>query len=99
MKVAELTIELHTNRDVTINGVDVHREGVLHFLEEKVFSKQFTPDQQWRALCELKQMTARMEHAYNQGRIARGEITEGNAKLLGVGTTGVSGTILGRLGR
>ncbi len=96
MHVVELMVELHGVRQVTINGTDVDRGGVLHRADEKVFRKQLSPDQQWRVLCEVKQLAARLEHAYRQGRLERGEITEEKTGTRS-GAGGVPGTNIGPL--
>ena len=90
MRIADFTLELHGSSEVTLNGVNVLTEGkTLHMLEEAVFLKQLTPQQQWAILCEMRKMLARMESAYNKGRVLRGEITEGDAKTVTSGAQGI----------
>lgn len=96
MRVIELMVEMHGVRQVTINGTDVDKGGTLHQVDEKVFRKQLSPDQQWRVLCEVRQLAARLEHAYRQGRLERGEISE-DGKDLRSGARGIPGTGIGPL--
>jgi hypothetical protein len=97
MKILELVVELHGNKEVSINGIPINKGGMLHHLEEKIFLRQVAPDQQWRILCELRQLLARAEHAYTSGRVLRGEITEGDALAIRSGAEGVPNTGIGRL--
>ena len=79
MKVIELMVELHGNKEVSING----RQSAcgLSLFDEKLYSS-FEPIQQWHVLCELKKLMARAHYTYMKGRVLRGEITEGDAKRL-----------------
>lgn len=77
--VLELTVELHGNKEVSINGRPSNSGGGV--LEEKLFSR-LDPLQQWHVLCELKKLMAKVNFLYTKGRVLRGEITEGDAKRL-----------------
>jgi len=79
MKVIELTVELHGNKDVSINGQPA-TVGV-GFMEEAFFAK-LDPAQQWQVMCEIRKLAARANFLYTKGRVLRGEITEGDAKRL-----------------
>jgi hypothetical protein len=95
MRIAELVVELHGNKEVTINGRN-SREG-KHGLDEKIFVKQLTAEQQWQILCEARQLLSRLEHAYRQSLVNRGEVSEGDEKRIRSGMGGVPGTKIGSL--
>jgi len=73
MKILELMVELH-GADVTVNGRDIMNGGTLMF-EEDIFRKQLHPNQQWAMLCEVRKLLNRMDDAYAQSQVARGEAT------------------------
>jgi hypothetical protein len=95
MRIVELVVELHGNKEVSINGRN-SREG-KHGLDEKIFIRQLAADQQWEVLCEARQLVSRLEHAYRQAMISRGEMTEADEKRIRSGSGGVPGTSLGPL--
>jgi hypothetical protein len=99
MRIVELMVELHGNKEVTINGKNSH-DG-KHRVEEKIFIKQLTAEQQWQVLCEVRQLLSKLDHAYAQAQINRGAYTESDAKKLQErirsGMDGVPGTKIGRL--
>jgi len=95
MKICEFVAELMSNKDVLLNGHNVLDESVTHTcnLDEKVFAK-LHPDQQWMLLCELRKLLSKCDHAYDAGRVARGELTEGDVNRLRSGMGGVEGSDL-----
>lgn len=74
MRILQLDIDLHGNRDITINGVRMENGHVL--LDETVIRKQLTLDQQFFILCELKKTLSLVEHIYSATKVNRGEMTE-----------------------
>jgi len=95
MIIADLRVELHGNKEVTINGMNVQANQCLHVMEEQIFRKQLTLDQQWLVLCEARKLLAKMEDAYRTNPL-RKQVTP-------LGTTisvpdGIAGTKIGQLG-
>lgn len=80
MKVVELVVELTGTKDCLINGVNSFSSKPQHSIEEKVFIRQLSPDQQWHVLCELRKLLSKTEDAYTQARINRGEILADKVK-------------------
>jgi hypothetical protein len=67
-------MELQSNREMTINGTPLENDGVQ--FEEKIFQKQPSLEHQWMAICHLKKLLNRMNHAYERARLERGDISE-----------------------
>ena len=78
---------------VLLNGRNVLDESSTHTfgLDEKLFRK-LDPEQQWALLCELRKLGSRLAHAYDDGRIERGEVTEGDVSRLRSGMDGIEGS-------
>jgi len=96
MRLIDFVVELHGNGDASLNGRHAMDDSVVqdfHF-DEKVFRRKVPPDQQWRILCELRKLLSRVEHAYDDGRTERNELSEGDVKRLRSGAKGVPGTSL-----
>ena len=96
MIIADLRVELHGNKEVTINGVNVQASGCQHIIEEKIFCKQLTPDQQWLVLCEARKLLAKMEDIYRTNPANQITVTP-QGKTISV-TGGIAGTKIGKLG-
>ena len=98
IRIASFTAELQGNKEVTLNGRNVLDESATHTfdLDEKVFQK-LDPSQQWALLCELRKLGSRLSHAYDDGRVARGELTHGDVSRIRSGAGGVAGSSLGSI--
>jgi len=76
VNIIKLDVELQGNRDVTVNGVNALAEKSRAAFDEKIFKKQLTTNQQHVVACEVCRLAARVWAAYQDMRVARGEITE-----------------------
>lgn len=74
MTVVEIKVELTGSKNCLINGVDSFEPRAQHTFEEKVFLRQFSPDQQWHVLCDVRKLLCKLESVYNEGRKNRGEL-------------------------
>jgi hypothetical protein len=102
MIVAELKVELVGVREVLINGVNVVDSKGKHRLDEQVFLKGLTPDQQHMVICEVRQMLARMVDAHRRRQAALGEVSDEEFRRLQKsrvrsGAGGIAGTDVGPL--
>jgi len=75
MKIVELVVELTGSRDCLVNGVNSFDPRAQHAVDEKTFIRQLSPDQQWHVLCESRKLLSKLEDAYTQARVNRGEVT------------------------
>ena len=96
-KVAEFNVELTGGKESLLNGIHVMDNRMAHNLDEKIFRRNIPADQQWAIICELRKMLSKMEHAYQDGRIERREVSPGELGNITSGASGVSGTSLGKL--
>lgn len=98
MKIISFVAELQGNREVTLNGRNILDESVTHGfdLDEKIFQK-LDGRQQWVLLCEMRKLTSRLAHAYDDACVARGELTYGDVERIRSGAKGVDGSNLGPL--
>lgn len=77
MNLIKLDVDLAGNKDVSVNGVNVLASSKARAVfEESIFKKQLTVDQQHAVACEVCRLAARVWAAYQDMRVARGEITE-----------------------
>ncbi len=79
-RVLELKLELTPHKELKINGVHIENDGVI--FEESIFQKQPSLEHQWMAICHLKKLLNKMQHAHEQARLQRGDITEVSLKTL-----------------
>ena len=80
MKLIEFTVELHGNREVSLNGVNVQADGANGLIDEKAIANNVDARQVFTLLCLLKKMTAQLEYAYTNAMLRSGEITEMDIK-------------------
>lgn len=60
--IAQLTVELHGNKEITINGFASYDKRGKHILEEQIVARQLSPDQILHMVCETEQLLARLRH-------------------------------------
>jgi len=98
MKLFEFNVELTSSKEVLLNGRNVLDESATHTfgLDEKLFRK-LDAQQQWALLCEIRKLGSRLAHAYDDGRVERGELSEGDVTRIRSGAGGVEGSSLGKL--
>jgi hypothetical protein len=102
MDIAELKVELRGVHEVYLNGVNLQDGRGKHMLEESVFSRELTLDQQHMIICEVRQLLTRMVDVHNRKRLANGELSSEalvdlQRKRIRSGAKGVPGTGLGPL--
>lgn len=81
MKIVELKVDL-IGPEALVNG-RTSQEGKSLF-EEKIFINQVSPQQQWDICCEVRKLATEIFRAYRVSQVMRGEISEADAKRLGI---------------
>ena len=92
MRIIRFEVELHGNRDISVNGRRLEDSRAIGEIEEKVIEKNTTLDQQWQMITLLKRMTAQLEHVYRKSVVRQqgGPAT----RTVFSGLAGVQGTNL-----
>ena len=81
MKVVEFKVDLVGPEALICDRVA--KEGKSLF-EEKVFIDKIDRDQQWVICCEIRKLATEVFRAYRVAQVKRGEISEMDAKRLGI---------------
>jgi hypothetical protein len=99
MRILNLTVELHGNKEVSLNGKPLIKGKVE--IDEKVIFQQLNLDQQWFIICELKKTLNMLNSTYQRSRVKSGEISmddydQASLRIKSAGD-GVAGTTIGKL--
>jgi hypothetical protein len=101
MTIVKLKVDL-VGTEILINGFNVLSSNGKHMLEEKIFAKQLTLEQQHMVICEARQLLAKMVDAHRKRQLAAGELTEDKLRdykksRITSGAGGIPGTDVGPL--
>lgn len=103
MIVMDFRVELHGNKEVSINGR--RYENGEPMIDEKTIEKQVSPDQQRIIIAMLNKLLAKAQHTYMRSKVTAGEMSMNDYERMmsrthGIsGSGGVAGTTLGPLPR
>jgi hypothetical protein len=99
MKILNLMVELHGNKEVSLNGSPLTKGKVD--IDEKVIFQQLSLDQQWFIICEVKKTLNMLNNTYQRSRVKSGEVSMADydqAKLrIKSASDGIPGTTIGKI--
>lgn len=102
MKIIDFVVELHGNKEVTINGRALQHKDAAMVVQEDIIFKQLQPEQQWIVICEVMKRLMQLQHCYQKSRVKAKEITMDDydkSRKITSGAKGIPGTGIGPLGR
>jgi hypothetical protein len=68
VKLVNIQIELHGDKEITINGRPWQEANIVSDVDEKIFLRQTTLQQKWAVLCELQKLLAMLSYQYQVDR-------------------------------
>lgn len=74
MKLVNVLVELHSNREITINGRPWQEANIVTEVDEKVFLRQTTLQQKWAIICELQKLMAMLSYQYQVDRTIQNDL-------------------------
>jgi hypothetical protein len=82
MNIIKFDVELTGNKEVLINGKNCLTSGSNPFVDEKIFVKQLSKEQQHAVMAMARQLAEIVYSANQEAMVRRGEISENDIKKL-----------------
>lgn len=68
MRLINIQVELHGDKEITINGRPWQEANITPDVDEKIFLRQLTLQQKWAVICELQKLLAMLSYQYQVDR-------------------------------